>query len=322
MESDFLSYQQQGATTEDLVAGLSYSIVANYLNRVVGRRKIGDNICFQGGTAFNKAVWAAFEKVTGKPIMVPDHHECTGALGAAAIAAEHIEQATQDGGVRPESKFKGFENLVNADYTVESFACDHCSNHCEIKKVQLALTRRMGWSVPNRYFTARDATGITSRKPFKRRADLGLSNTVKANCSNSQDSKRRRTEDGRQRTEDRRQRTEKQKLVLELASRWRWRRGSYCPHFHNFSGSWDLRLCCPAGLERDNSQGRGIGNGPAMLSDKSCLWAHRGANRKRRGLYIPAEHSFDNRQLPGKQAQSFLPVYPVVPVPSTKRIRR
>jgi len=137
MESDLLSYQQQGAATEDLVAGLSYSIVANYLNRVVGRRKIGDNICFQGGTAFNKAVWAAFEKVTGKPIMVPDHHECTGALGAAAIAAEHIEQAAQLTGVRPESKFKGFENLVNADYTVESFACDHCSNHCEIKKVKM-----------------------------------------------------------------------------------------------------------------------------------------------------------------------------------------
>jgi predicted CoA-substrate-specific enzyme activase len=132
MESDLLSYQQQGASTEDLVAGLSYSIVANYLNRVVGRRKIGDNICFQGGTAFNKAVWAAFEKVTGKPIMVPDHHEVTGALGAAAIAAEYMAQETPN-----KSKFKGFENLVNADYTVESFACEHCSNHCEIKKVQL-----------------------------------------------------------------------------------------------------------------------------------------------------------------------------------------
>jgi hypothetical protein len=60
MESDLLSYQQQGASTEDLVAGLSYSIVTNYLNRVVGRRKIGDNICFQGGTAFNKGVWVRY----------------------------------------------------------------------------------------------------------------------------------------------------------------------------------------------------------------------------------------------------------------------
>ena len=133
MESDLLSYQQQGASTEDLVAGLSYSIVANYLNRVVGRRKIGDNICFQGGTAFNKAVWAAFEKVTGKPIMVPDHHEVTGELGAAAIAAEYKAQQ-----IHGQSKFKGFENLVKAECTVESFTCEHCSNHCEIKRVQVA----------------------------------------------------------------------------------------------------------------------------------------------------------------------------------------
>ncbi|MHC4423797.1 MAG: acyl-CoA dehydratase activase, partial [Planctomycetota bacterium] len=137
MESDLLSYQQQGAQTSDLVAGLSYSIVANYLNRVVGRRRIGQNICFQGGTAFNKAVWAAFEKVTGKPIMVPDHHEVTGALGAAAIAAEHVKKIKEQQGKAVESRFRGFENLISIEYTVESFACEHCPNTCEIKKVQL-----------------------------------------------------------------------------------------------------------------------------------------------------------------------------------------
>jgi predicted CoA-substrate-specific enzyme activase len=137
MESDLLSYQQQGATTEDLVAGLSYSIVANYLNRVVGRRKIGENICFQGGTAFNKAVWAAFEKVTAKPIMVPDHHEVTGALGAASIAADYVKERAAGQGVPVASKFRGFDNLVSIDYTVESSICEHCPNHCEIKKVQL-----------------------------------------------------------------------------------------------------------------------------------------------------------------------------------------
>ncbi|MFC1676791.1 acyl-CoA dehydratase activase [Planctomycetota bacterium] len=136
MESDLLSYQQQGAKTAELVSGLSYSIVSNYLNRVVGRRRIGDNICFQGGTAFNKAVWAAFEKVTGKPIMVPDHHEVTGAIGAAAIAGRHEKQVMAN--ARCESKFRGFENLAHIDYSVESFACEHCSNHCEIKKVQLS----------------------------------------------------------------------------------------------------------------------------------------------------------------------------------------
>ena len=137
MESDLLSYLQQGAKTEDLVAGLSYSIVANYLNRVVGRRKIGNNICFQGGTAFNKAVWSAFERVTGKPIMVPDHHEVTGALGAAAIVAEYVKKRAAEEGHAIVSKFRGFENLISIDYTVESFTCEHCPNHCEIKKVQL-----------------------------------------------------------------------------------------------------------------------------------------------------------------------------------------
>lgn len=137
MESDLLSYLQQGAQTGDLVAGLSYSIVANYLNRVVGRRKIGNNICFQGGTAYNKAVWAAFEEVVGKPVCVPDHHEVTGALGAAAIAAEYMQKRAAEDGNVPTSAFRGFENLVSLKYTVESFICEHCPNHCEIKKVQL-----------------------------------------------------------------------------------------------------------------------------------------------------------------------------------------
>jgi predicted CoA-substrate-specific enzyme activase len=139
MESDLLSYQQQGAKTNELVAGLSYSIVANYLNRVVGRRKIGNNICFQGGTAFNKAVWSAFEKVTGKPIMVPDHHEVTGAIGAAAIAAEHMRKSAAEQGGAVESSFRGFESLISIDYSIESFTCEHCPNHCEVKKVQLPL---------------------------------------------------------------------------------------------------------------------------------------------------------------------------------------
>ena len=137
MESDLLSYQQRGAQTSDLVAGLSYSIVSNYLNRVVGRRRIGNNICFQGGTAFNKAVWAAFEKVTGKKILVPDHHEVTGALGAAAIAAEHMKKIAGEKGQMPESNFRGFEDIVTVKYSVESFGCEHCPNHCEIKKVKL-----------------------------------------------------------------------------------------------------------------------------------------------------------------------------------------
>jgi predicted CoA-substrate-specific enzyme activase len=133
MESDLLTFLQQGARTEDLVAGLSYSVVTNYLNRVVGRRRVGQNICFQGGTAFNHAVWAAFEQVTGRPVMVPDHHEVTGAIGAAAIAAEYV-RLHRPGAA---SSFRGFETLAQIEYTVQTFTCEKCPNNCEIKKVQL-----------------------------------------------------------------------------------------------------------------------------------------------------------------------------------------
>ena len=132
MESDLLSYQQQGAGTEDLVAGLSYSIVANYINRVVGHRRIGQRIFFQGGTAFNRAVVSAFEKFTGKPVTVPPHHEVTGSIGAAALARKYQQEHA-----RTESNFRGFD-LSNIDYRVRSFECDACPNHCEINEVVIA----------------------------------------------------------------------------------------------------------------------------------------------------------------------------------------
>ncbi len=166
IESDLISYQQQGAAEEDLIAGLAYSIVANYLNRVVGRRKIGEHICFQGGTAFNKAVWAAFEKVVGKPIQVPDHHEVTGALGAASIAAEHMAQRRATGDTAS-SRFRGFENLAHVEYEVESFTCRHCSNDCEIKKVTLPGSPPLYYgSRCDRYNLAKKARPKTIVDPF------------------------------------------------------------------------------------------------------------------------------------------------------------
>jgi predicted nucleotide-binding protein (sugar kinase/HSP70/actin superfamily) len=82
-------------------------------------------------------VWAAFEEVVGKPVCVPDHHEVTGALGAAAIVAEYMQKRAREEGKVLTSTFRGFESLVSLKYTVESFTCEHCPNHCEIKKVQL-----------------------------------------------------------------------------------------------------------------------------------------------------------------------------------------
>lgn len=129
MESDLVYHQQQGAKTDELVAGLSYSIVRNYLNRVVGDRRVGNHIFFQGGVAANKGVIAAFEQVVGKPIIVPNHHEVTGAIGVALLARDYQRQKDE-----PVSRFRGFD-LSKRKYELNTFECQHCSNLCEIHEV-------------------------------------------------------------------------------------------------------------------------------------------------------------------------------------------
>jgi len=49
MESDLIHHQQVGSPKVDLLAGLSYSIANNYIEKVVGNKKIGERIYFQGG---------------------------------------------------------------------------------------------------------------------------------------------------------------------------------------------------------------------------------------------------------------------------------
>ena len=128
MESDLNHHQQHGTSKEDLLAGLSYSVVLNFINRVVEDRKIGNTIFFQGGVAANRGVKAAFEKVTDKKIIVPPQHDIMGAIGSAIIAME--ERAWE------KSKFKGFD-LRHKRYELASFVCKDCSNICEIRQVNI-----------------------------------------------------------------------------------------------------------------------------------------------------------------------------------------
>jgi len=126
MESDIVHHQQQGVPVEDIVGGLSYSIVHNYLNKVVEDRAVGKKIFYQGATAHNKGIVAAFEKITGKPIHVPPHNDVTGAIGVALLAQR---ERTWD-----KSSFKGWQ-VADQDYRIKSFECAGCPNRCEIRKV-------------------------------------------------------------------------------------------------------------------------------------------------------------------------------------------
>ena len=130
MESDLNSFMQKGARNENLVGGLAYSIVYNYLQKVVADRRVGNKIFFQGGVTNNKAVVAAFEQVLGKKIIVPPHFDVTGAIGAAILAQKSMNKGQK-------STFKGF-GIRNVTYDISRFTCQGCTNHCEIRRVKIA----------------------------------------------------------------------------------------------------------------------------------------------------------------------------------------
>jgi predicted CoA-substrate-specific enzyme activase len=153
MENSLMANLQKGADKNDLLAGLAYSIVQNYINKVVAGKPIGEIIFFQGGVAFNKSVVAAFEKYLNRKITVPPHHDVTGAIGMALIAMKFMHSRKPEIGSQkpgaddfnplpvarcqlPMSKFKGFE-LSRSRYDVSSFDCGGCPNVCEINKVKI-----------------------------------------------------------------------------------------------------------------------------------------------------------------------------------------
>lgn len=131
MESDLVSYHQRGVPQRDLIAGLCYAIVHNYLNRVVGKRKIGQRIMFLGGPSLNKGVVAAFENVLGRGLNVPIHREVLGAYGAAISVLEKMRSEN----IR-QSTFRGVDNTINDQMDFDEKICrvdKQCHNQCKLK---------------------------------------------------------------------------------------------------------------------------------------------------------------------------------------------
>ena len=129
MESDLNAQQQRGEINENLVGGLAYSIVHNYIQKVVGDKRIGNKIFFQGGVTNNKGVVAAFEQVTGKKITIPPHFDVTGAIGAAMLARDAMKNGKK-------TRFKGF-GIRNTPFALSRFTCKACSNQCQIRRVKI-----------------------------------------------------------------------------------------------------------------------------------------------------------------------------------------
>ena len=127
MERDLNHYLSEGYASGEVLAAVLHSVRENYLNKVAVEPAIGDTVAFQGATARNRALVAAFEQRIGKPILVSPYCHLTGALGAALTL--------RDEGVRS-SAFRGL-GLHRERIPIHSETCDLCTNHCKLSVAEV-----------------------------------------------------------------------------------------------------------------------------------------------------------------------------------------
>jgi predicted CoA-substrate-specific enzyme activase len=110
-------------SVNEMLAASLFAVRENYLLKVATEGNIGESVCFQGATAKNKALVAAFEQKLQKPIYVSKYCHLTGALGVALILADENH---------PDSNFRGVE-IHKEDIPVRTENCELCRNHCRIR---------------------------------------------------------------------------------------------------------------------------------------------------------------------------------------------
>lgn len=122
MERDINHYLSRGYGVEEVLAAALHSVRENYLTKVAVEGAIGKVVCFQGATAKNRSLVAAFEQRLGRPLYVSRYCHLAGALGMALHLA--------DEGVR-KSGFRGI-SLYREQIPIRSEVCGLCTNHCKI----------------------------------------------------------------------------------------------------------------------------------------------------------------------------------------------
>ncbi len=126
MNSSVKQAQKDGASIENISAGLSISVVKNALYKVIrvgSANELGTKIVVQGGTFLNDAVLRAFEQELGVNVVRPSLSGLMGAYGAALYAAEHVKNGTT---------VLSAEQLNTFKHEVKAASCGLCNNHCQL----------------------------------------------------------------------------------------------------------------------------------------------------------------------------------------------
>lgn len=136
MNSAVKQAQKEGASVDDISAGLSSSIVKNAIYKVIrasSADELGDNIVVQGGTFLNDAVLRSFEMETGKKVIRPGIAGLMGAFGAALYAMENV---------KGESTTITDCELAEFNYKSTSTNCHGCTSNCNVNIIKFGDGRR------------------------------------------------------------------------------------------------------------------------------------------------------------------------------------
>ena len=126
MNSSVKQAQKDGATIENISAGLSISVVKNALYKVIraaSAKQLGEHIVVQGGTFLNNAVLRAFEQEIGHDVVRPEMAGIMGAYGAALYAQENSTG---------KSTILDAEGLSRFKHEITMTTCNGCNNHCKL----------------------------------------------------------------------------------------------------------------------------------------------------------------------------------------------
>lgn len=126
MNSSVKQAQKEGASVEDISAGLSISVVKNALYKVIrttGPENLGKKIVVQGGTFHNDAVLRAFEQELGIQVVRPTIAGLMGAYGAALFSRKQDPH---------KSTLIDADGLAAFTHTVKVATCHLCTNACRL----------------------------------------------------------------------------------------------------------------------------------------------------------------------------------------------
>lgn len=130
MNSKVKQVLREGATVDDIAAGLAYSVVKNCLYKVLKLKdvsELGRHIVVQGGTMRNDAVVRALELLTGAEVIRCDIPELMGAFGCALYARRYGKREMSLDDI-----------LSQADYSTHELHCRGCNNQCQVFRYRFA----------------------------------------------------------------------------------------------------------------------------------------------------------------------------------------